>query len=171
MRKFPIEPSCIATCLSVSFVLLLSGCGGMNQREAVMTLPVSHNEVMVALVNHAADPIWVAAWSNPKNEKEWRNLEHLAYQLQIGGALLQMPGTGPLDLQWSRDPQWQVWAGRLTTAGRQAGAAAIRRDVAAIGKAGDRIVETCEGCHLVFKPSLPTGGKFGELSPNADDIQ
>ena len=53
-------------------------------------LPVSLNEVMVALVNHSADPIWLAAWRNPETDKDWRNLERMAYQLQVAGALCEL---------------------------------------------------------------------------------
>ena len=56
-------------------------------------------------------------------------------------------------------------------AGAQAASAVRNRDAQAIAGAGDRIVETCEGCHIAFKPDLPTGGQFGELSPNAADFE
>lgn len=134
-------------------------------------LPVSHNDVMVALVNHAADPIWVAAWHQPEDEADWRELERLATQLQLAGALLTIPGTGPVDQQWVRQPGWVDWSEQLRDAGAGALAAAEARDVEAISTAGDRIVEVCEGCHMDFKPDLPTGGKFGELSPTAADLE
>ena len=134
-------------------------------------LPVTHNELMVALVNHAADPIWVAAWRNPQNEKEWRELERLSYQLQIAGSLLTIPGTGPLDEEWAANSTWKMWASELGTAGAQALEAAQSRDSSLVAKAGDVIVEACEGCHLEFKPDLPTGGVFGELSPTEGDFE
>lgn len=133
-------------------------------------LPVSLNTVMVALINHAADPIWVAAWRSPESDADWRQLERMAVQLEVGGALLKMPGIGPNDLEWATNPDWQQWASALQQAGAQAAAAVRNRDMAAIAGAGDRIVETCEGCHITFKPDLPTGGQFGELSPNAADF-
>jgi hypothetical protein len=133
-------------------------------------LPVSLNTVMVALINHAADPIWVAAWRSPETDADWRELERMAVQLEVGGALLKMPGIGPNDLEWATNPDWQAWASALQQAGAQAGVAVRDRDSQAIAGAGDRIVETCEGCHIVFKPAIPTGGQFGELSPNAADF-
>lgn len=44
------------------------------------------------------------------------------------------------------------------------------RDLDGVARSGDEIVEICEGCHIAFKPDLPTGGEFGELSPTADDF-
>jgi hypothetical protein len=67
---------------------------------------------MVALVNHAADPIWVAAWRSPESDSDWRNLERMAVQLEVGGALLAIPGTGPNDQEWVADPAWQAWASK-----------------------------------------------------------
>jgi hypothetical protein len=134
-------------------------------------LPVSLNEVMVALVNHSADPIWLAAWRNPETDKDWRNLERMAYQLQVAGALLVVPGDGPMDDEWTADPQWTAWSNQLEAAGDRAVQAVAARDITRISSAGDEIVEICEGCHMAFKPALPTSGMFGELSPTATDFE
>ena len=62
--------------------------------EPNFRLPVSLNEVMVAMVNNAADPIWMAAWKNPETDADWRALERQAYQLELAGSLIAFPGTG-----------------------------------------------------------------------------
>ena len=157
----------------------MAACSAPEQAEAppapepqvIERLPVSLNEVMVALVNQAADPIWIAAWHNPQTDKEWRELERRALQLELGGALLAVPGTGPTDGQWTSDPRWQAWSNQLTDVGVFARDAITRRDLELISKAGDDLVEICEGCHIDFKPDLPTGGMFGELSPNEADLE
>ena len=137
---------------------------------AKLDMPASLNEVMVAMVNNAADPIWQAAWRRPETDDTWRALERNAYQLEIAGALLTVPGTGPLDKDWTANPQWIFYSGRLKEAGRNARTAIIDRDIDAIKLAGDRLVEVCEGCHIALKPAEPTGGKFGELSPTGADF-
>lgn len=134
-------------------------------------LPVSLNEVMVALVNQSADPIWLAAWRSPETDKDWRNLERMAYQLQVAGALLVIPGNGPMDDTWTSDPQWTAWANQLEAAGDRAVKAVAARDLNRISSSGDEIVDICEGCHIAFKPDLPTSGLFGELSPTASDFE
>lgn len=136
-----------------------------------MTLPISLNRLMVALINEAADPIWVAAWHTPENDRDWRNLERMAIQLEVGGALLTLPGIGPKDHEWVQAPAWQDWAKQLQTAGTDALSAIKARDLEAVARSGDDIVEICEGCHIAFKPALPTGGEFGELSPTAEDFE
>lgn len=129
-----------------------------------VSLPVSLNEVMVALVNHAADPIWAATWNNPETDRDWRELERLAYQIQIGGALMQYPGTGPLDAEWVADARWMEWSQQMSNDGRRAVNALRSRDMDLIFDAGSRLVETCEACHTAFRPDIPTMGMFGELS-------
>lgn len=136
----------------------------------VYRLPVSINDVMVALVNEAADPIWVAAWHQPNTDLEWRELERRAYQLELAGSLIAYPGTGGLDEKWTAKPSWRKWSNQLRDAGATAIAAVEARDMAKISRAGDQIVAVCEGCHVDFKLAFPTGGKFGELSPTADDL-
>lgn len=128
-------------------------------------LPVSLNEIMVALVNQAADPIWVADWRQPQSEPEWRYLEHLARQLELAGPLLKMAGTGPVDDIWVADERWQAFADRLTQVGKQTLVAVQSRDQAAIRLAGDDLVQLCEDCHKVFKPDIPTGRLYGDPSP------
>lgn len=137
---------------------------------AVSRLPVSLNAVMVAMVNHAADPIWVAAWRNPETDAEWRELERRAVQLELAGTLLGVPGTGPLDDAWAGSEDWQRWSNDMRVVGENAVRAVQSRDMEAISLVGDDLVEICEGCHIQFKPNLPTGGEFGELSPTAEDF-
>lgn len=139
------------------------------EAQALTRLPVSLNSVMVALVNQAADPLWVAAWSNPQTDEEWRELERRAVQLELAGGLLSVPGTGPLDETWARNEGWKRWADQLRVAGSTAVGAVKTRDLQRISSVGDQIVEICEGCHLEFKLASPTGGEYGELSPLPSD--
>jgi hypothetical protein len=125
---------------------------------------------MVALVNDAANPIWIAAWKAPKSESDWQDLARRAYQLQLAGSLIASPGTGALDDKWAAKPAWLQWSNQLRDTGADAVAAVENRDLAAIGSIGDQLVEVCEGCHTEFKLPFPTGGKFGELSPVPSDV-
>ena len=150
---------------------VLSACTPSGPQSAEeFRLPVSINEVMASLINHSADPIWVAAWRNPQTEEDWRELEHLARQLQLGGALLTIPGTGPVDEQWTNRQAWQEYSIQLSESAGRAVNAARSRDVELIGRAGDEIVDICESCHIDFKPDLPTMNIYGELSPTGDDF-
>lgn len=156
----------IKTLSLAASVFLLAACSSEPEAtEQQVRLPISLNEVMVALVNHAADPIWRADWDQPQTDAEWREVERLAYQVQVGGALLQFPGTGPLDEAWVSHPDWNVFAQQMSEAGRRAVNSARAKDQTLIRRAGDDLVESCEACHKAFKPDLPTMDMFGELSP------
>ena len=146
-------------------LLLVTACSSREEEAITLRLPVSINEVMASLVNHSADPIWVAAWRNPQTDTQWRELEHLAKQLEIGGALLSIPGTGPMDEQWTSNADWRNFADQLSQAAARAVNAARARDVQLISRSGDEIVDICEACHIAYKPDLPTMNIYGELSP------
>ena len=173
------------TCLISVMLAALTACG-QSERTAVeqsparqsaptptseFRLPVSLNEVMVAMVNNAADPIWMAAWRSPETDADWRALERQAYQLELAGALIAFPGTGAMDDKWAAKPKWRAWADRLRDTGANAVVAVRDRDMEAISRVGDDIVEICEGCHVDFKLPYPTAGKFGELSPTPSDFE
>jgi len=166
MNKF--QQTCMRSLVFIGVSLLLTTA---HAEQTTLRLPVSLNSVMVAMVNQAADPIWVAAWHNPKTDKEWRELDRRAVQLELGGALLGIPGTGPMDVEWASNEKWQKWANQLREVGAGAVVAVEDRDLEAISRVGDVLVEICEGCHIDFKPALPTGGEFGELSPTARDFE
>lgn len=118
-------------------------------------LPVSLNDVMVAMVNKATDPVWTSIWNNPQNDRDWRELEHLAFQVQIGGGLMQVAGTGPMDAEWVADPEWQRLAAQLEQDGIRAVNAVRSRNVELMQRAGGQLIETCESCHRRFADDLP----------------
>lgn len=156
--------------LAIAGSILVACSPSAEQTAEQVSLPISINEVMASLINHSADPIWVAAWRNPQSDDDWRELEHLARQLQVGGALLAIPGTGPADRVWTDDSDWRAYAQQLSNSAARAVNAARAKDVGLIRRAGDEIVDICESCHIDFKPAIPTMNIYGELSPTADDL-
>ena len=129
-----------------------------------ITLPVSLNAVMVALVDHASEPLWVDAYKNPTTEAHWRESEYDAYQMAVSGKLIQLAGTGPSDADWVSQPEWKGYADELSAAGMEALKASQAKDVKALGAAGDRLVAACETCHKKFKPGLTSMGIYKSAS-------
>lgn len=125
-----------------------------------ITLPISINAAMVALVDHASEPLWVDAYKNPKTTAAWREAEYDAYQMAISGKLIQLAGTGPNDADWVAQPDWKQHADEMSAAGMLALAAAQAKDVKALGEAGDKLVAACESCHKKFKPGLTSMGLY-----------
>lgn len=125
-----------------------------------VTLPVSLNAVMVALVDHASEPLWLDAYEPPTTEDGWREAEHHAYQMAVGGKLIQLAGTGPNDATWVADANWIRMADEMSAAGMDALAATRARNVALLNTAGDRLVAACEACHTEYKLGLPSMGIY-----------
>jgi hypothetical protein len=115
----------------------LGGCIQQASQQEEFRLPISINEAMASLINHSADPIWVAAWKNSRSDEDWRELEHLARQLQVGGALITIPGTGPVDTMWTGRTEWVEYAEELSAAAGRAVNAARSKDVELIARAGE----------------------------------
>ena len=152
--------------IPVVAALALVACdsGAPPSGTATTRLPVSINEVMVSQINHAADPFWQFAWATPESDQDWRELERLAYQVQVGALMIKVPGTGPQDQAWTENPEWQRFAERLNQDAVRASAAVRRRDPARMEATGDQLGETCEACHRAFNPDMPTLSEFRDLS-------
>lgn len=123
-------------------------------------LPVSINEAMVALVDYSSEPLWLDAYEPPTDEMGWLMAEYNAYQMALGGKVIQLAGTGPNDADWVVDPDWIRISEEMTDAGMRALRATQSRNVAELLLAGDDLVESCEACHKIFKPDLTSMGVY-----------
>lgn len=160
------------SCLVIGAALCctLSGCSSGDDKPpaasgsssmpavAATRLPVSLNEVMVALTDRSAEPFWSASQNLPKDQQGWDELEYNAMQLALSGVVIAFPGTGAADAGWVSQPEWQANAKKLTDVGMKGLAAVKVKDGAAITALGTELVELCEGCHAKFKPDIPTQG-------------
>lgn len=140
------------------------GAATVAAAPQAISLPVSLNAVMVALVDHASEPLWVDAYEPPTTDEGWREAEYNAYQMAIAGKLIQLPAIGPNDADWVVDPKWKPLADDMSVAGLDALRAAQARNVDALNIAGDKLVASCEACHKEFKPNLTSMGLY--KSPN-----
>lgn len=152
------------TLVIVVSLLVACGSGGrVNEKSPRATVPfvadISINEVMVAQIDHAAHFIWEAA--DPKNnvfEVQWQEVEHHAIQLIASGSAMTMGGAGVNDAMWVTQSGWREFVSQMNGASVQALNAARNRNLTALASAGDNLVESCEGCHQQYKPSIPTEG-------------
>ena len=123
------------------------------------TLPVSLNAIMVGMIDHASDSIFdVGNGKTPKTDDEWRDVEYHAYQMAVGGKLMQLAGTGPKDAEWVAQAEWKRQADALSTVGMEALKLAQAKDAKGFFDVGNKLVDTCNGCHAEFKPEIPTMG-------------
>jgi len=158
-------------------VVFLAACSGQQSPPSqpvaaapepapasVRELPVSLNAVMVGMVDNASDPLFEVGnalrvggfGKTPKTDDDWRNVEYHAYEMIVSGRIIQIPGTGPMDKEWTSDPRWKSFADALTDVGFQMLQKAQAKSTDGFVELGDSLIEACEGCHKVFKPSIPT---------------
>ncbi|MBU2098159.1 MAG: cytochrome c [Gammaproteobacteria bacterium] len=157
----------------LALMATLVACGGDDSPAgqaavAELVLPIGINEVKVSLVNKVSDPFWTGKWNAPQNEQDWREVEHLAYQVELGGALMKFRGTGPMDETWVSNPDWQQLAEQLSQDGARAVNAVRSRNRELMDRAGAQLIETCEACHRAFGDNIPTLDMYGsqvELPP------
>jgi hypothetical protein len=144
--------------LATGLIALCSSSVAQPDNADFVPLRTSINALMVALVDHAAHEIWEAGSAETLTGRDWQTVEQHAIQLVASGTLISVAGTGLQDKGWVATPAWQDWANKLTDGGLAALAAVERSDQRALHAAGEGIVDTCFGCHEMFKPDAPTEG-------------
>jgi hypothetical protein len=125
-----------------------------------VTSPVSINASMVSIVDHAGHQLWNAEREGgaPKTKADWEILAEHATQLAAAGALVRVPGPGVQDMTWVATPSWQKWSRAMSDAALAALKSTEEENLQALVAANGQLVESCEGCHKEFKPSLPSEG-------------
>lgn len=129
--------------------------------RADLTLPVSTNAAMVGMVDQAADYIFAVGNGDlPRNDNDWHLVSNSAYTTMLSGTVIQVPGTGEFDRQWTQTPEWIALSEELTRIGQDAVALAEAKstDVDAWRAVGDRLIQNCLDCHQKFKPEIPSEG-------------
>ena len=121
-------------------------------------LQTSINAIMVGVVDWAAHEIWEAGYAETLTGRNWLTTEQYAVQLLASGTLVSLGGTGRADREWVENPDWQLWTSQMIEETKQALRAIDAKDQAALRASGERLVESCEGCHAAFKPEIPTEG-------------
>jgi cytochrome c556 len=121
---------------------------------------VSINAMMVDLVDHAGHNLWEAERQGkaPKRDADWANVEEHAVQLVAAASAITVGGSGPNDTVWIGTPSWRGHAQKMADAAAEAISAAQAKKLEALVAANGKLVESCEGCHKEFKPSLPSEG-------------
>lgn len=129
-----------------------------QQQAAAYQPVVSLNEIMVNIIDPHSHELWDAAANPakaPKTDEDWRNIRHAAVTLAAGGNLTMMSGNGPKDQAWRAQKDWYRLSQAVSDAGLAASRAVQNRNVAALSKAGDQLLEACLNCHKEYKLVIP----------------
>ncbi len=160
--------------LMISGALALAACSNQSPAPqadatpapaaAAPTLrhPTSLNAIMVGAVDHASDPLFdvgnaeMGSGKLPTTDDDWLNVQYHAYQMVALGTAMQIPGTGPKDVEWTSAPTWKTWSEQISGIGMDMLQLVEKKDTKGFVDAGNRLVAACEGCHKEFKPEIPT---------------
>ncbi|MGI9202821.1 MAG: cytochrome c [Woeseiaceae bacterium] len=153
-----IGPAVVAATLSISqFEVSFAAEPSRTEREFV-EMQTSINATMVAVVDWAAHEIWEAGYAETMTGRNWLTTKQYAIQLLASGTLVSLGGNGKADMGWVNNPEWQTWSAKMIHETERALVAIDAKDQAALKASGERLVDTCEGCHDAFKPNIPTEG-------------
>lgn len=83
---------------------------------------------------------------------------HHAIHLIASRSAMTIGGSGVNDAMWVAQSGWQSFVDQMNAASVQALNAARDENLTALGSAGDKSVESCEGCHRQYKLSTPAEG-------------
>ena len=143
-----------ALCLVAALVLFVTAPYAQQGRPAADGSPlVTMKELMEKTITPATNTLW-NAYEPPAAEEEWLALEEAAVTLLAVAQVTALGGTGPMDMEWVRQPAWRAYNQAMTHAGVDALAAIRARDHDALLAAGDALYPPCEGCHLQFNPGV-----------------
>lgn len=156
--NYLVAGASIFACILGASTLLAWRADAAQPESYFIPVPVSINAMMVALVDHSAHEIWEAGNASTLSGRDWQNVEQHTIQLAAAGSLISAGGTGTADYGWVMSPRWQEWARVMTDGALQANQAVQDQNHMALVSAGDAILQSCEGCHQIFKPDVPTEG-------------
>ena len=145
----------LAVAISLPFTLATEPT--KTERDFV-EMQTSINALMVAVVDWAAHEVWEAAYADTLNDRNWLTVKQYATELLVSGTLVSLGGTGRSDMGWVNTPEWQAWSVKMIDDTKVVLAAIEAQDQEALVEAGETLLVSCEGCHAVFKPTLPTEG-------------
>jgi len=160
-RNFTLLLSALILMALIFIVLSMTLASRAQAAEdmAIPPVPVSVNSLMVTMIDHSAHYIWdYAALEERMMEEEWLSVEYYAIQLAASGPLISLGGTGEFDNGWASSPAWRAYATDMSNAALKALNAAQIQDKALLETAGNELLDSCLGCHVDFKPELPSEG-------------
>lgn len=121
-------------------------------------MQTSINAIMVAVVDWAAHEVWEAGYAETMTGRNWLTVKQYATQLLASGTLVSLGGTGAADQSWATNAEWQRWSGRMIRDTNEILRAIDSQDQDLLRTSGEALLDSCEGCHEIFKPTIPTEG-------------
>lgn len=138
----------------VSATMLLAACAAPMNKVQVPELSV--NDQMITIVTPATNRLWGV--EDPQTDMEWKLLDEAAVAVIDAFIAMKEGGSGPNDVTWAANADWDAFSDEILDAGEAARAAIANRDLDALFEANDVLYPPCENCHLRYHPGLKNQG-------------
>ena len=121
-------------------------------------MQISINAMMIAMMDWSAHEIWETSYMETMSGRSWQATKRHATELLAAATLTSLGGTGRSDDRWARNPVWQEWTLLMIAETKETLRAIEAQDQYRLVASGERLVETCDGCHQDFSPEEPPEG-------------
>ena len=145
----------VSAAIAIALVLAVQGSFAQAPAETpaaapssstVKPAPATMKELMLDLIFPTSDTLFYVARGVPKTDAEWLKLELYSLTLAEAGNVLNSPGRAFKSEQWQKDAQL------LVDVGLKFYRAAKARDHKAMVALNDELYESCQSCHVNFRP-------------------
>jgi hypothetical protein len=126
--------------------------------RAFIEMQTSVNAIMIAMMDWSAHEIWETSYTETMSGRSWQTTKRHATELLAAATLTSLGGTGQTDSKWAKDPVWQEWTALMIAETKEILRAIEAQDQFRLVASGERLVETCDGCHKEFRPQAPPEG-------------
>ena len=116
-----------------------------DAQQPAMTAVATVSQLHDAIISPASDAIFRVGSQAPTTDQEWQALRNSAVMLAEAGNLLMIG-------RRARDQRaWVKLSRGLTDAGAAALKAAMSKDLEAVNRASDQLIDVCESCHTPYR--------------------
>ena len=137
-------------------IILLIACAELAKPVQVPKQTV--NDQMVKIVTPTTNTLWNV--EDPKTETEWQILDDAAIAVIDVFSSIKEGGSGPNDIKWASNADWDTFSQEVVTAAEAARTAIANRDLDGLFAANDALYPPCENCHKRYHPGL--NGQAGQ---------
>lgn len=147
-----------ALAIGLGAAVALGGAAGGQSTNTVGAPPLTLLQIMRANVEIPADGIWAVTSKDKLSDKEWLLAEQDAVNIIASASFVAGAGTGPQDMAWRSNADYQAWAKEMQDDGVKLLAAVKAKDLAKLADAGDHLGGVCQDCHTKYRPENPSDG-------------
>jgi len=139
--------------LVIAPLTLFAAAAVAQTPSSYLPFPMTTSDMMTEVIAPLPNPLWEKSYQPELSDEDWMQMKQAAAQLLAGATLISLGGSDAAEKGWTDSADWRQWSETLAATASAALAAADAKDQMALQAAGDKLVEDCMGCHIVFDPT------------------